>query len=276
VAARSLEEERNDALLGWYREHGRELPWRRDPDPYAVLVSEAMAQQTQLGRVVPRYEAFLRAFPTVEDLAAAPLRDVLAAWSGLGYNRRAERLHRAAKEVAATGWPRDIAGLEDLPGVGPYTARAIAAFAFGAPVAAVDTNLRRVLSRWHGEPLSGAALERAAASDLGADAAAWNQAVMDLGAALCRPRAPRCGDCPVEAWCTGPDVYEPPRAQGRFEGSSRQVRGAVVRALVRRDASLGELAAATGFGAEVLREALDGLVAEGLVSEGPEGYALPD
>ena len=272
----SLEQERNSALLAWYSKHGRTLPWRASSDPYSVLVSEVMTQQTQVGRVVPHYKAFLARFPTVEAVAAAPLRDVIAAWSGLGYNNRAVRLHRAARRIVANGWPDTVSGLEQLPGVGPYTARAVAAIAFGAQVAAVDTNLRRVVSRWHGEPLSGSTLSRIAMGDIAEDAAAWNQAVMDLGAALCRPRLPRCDECPVESWCAGPDVYQPPHTQPRFEGSLRQIRGSIIRALVREPATLNDLATRTGTTHDMVREAIDQLIDEGLVEQSGDQVRLPE
>jgi A/G-specific adenine glycosylase len=232
----SIEQERNAALLAWYGEHRRDLPWRGSTDPYVVLVSEMMLQQTQVSRVVAHFDEFLARFPTIEDLAGAGFPDVLAAWVGLGYNTRAKRLHEAARRIAAEGWPTDPAGLEELPGIGSYTAAAIAAFAFGGQVAAVDVNQRRVLSRWHGEVLTGAALEAMARQHLPADAATWNQAVMDLGALVCRPLRPRCDVCPVSDWCAGPEVATPPRPQGRFEGSVRQARGAVIRALIRQPA----------------------------------------
>jgi A/G-specific adenine glycosylase len=273
---RSLEQERNDALSAWYRSTARTFSWRQTRDPYAVLVSEVMLQQTQADRVVPYYERFMLRWPTPEMLAAAPLNEVLEAWSGLGYNSRAKRLREAAAAVANEGWPRDVAGLMRLPGIGPYTARAIAAFAFGAHVAAVDTNLRRVLSRWHGEELSPSALRIAADRNLGDDAAEWNQAMMDLGARICRPRAPRCSDCPVEQWCSGPGAYTPPRPQGRFEGSARQLRGAIVRHLVAQAASFGELVAVTGFDPGSVEEALDDLNVEGLVMTDGDSWMIAD
>ncbi len=269
--------ERNPKLLDWYLTHGRSLPWRGSRDPYAILVSEVMLQQTQADRVIPHYERFLAAFPTVDDLAAAPFTRVAALWSGLGYNNRAKRLHAAARVVARDGWPADVTGLEALPGIGPYTARAIAAFAFGAQVAAVDTNLKRVLNRWHGEVLTGPPLAAAAADALGdAPAAEWNQAMMDLGATLCRPRTPRCGVCPVTDWCTGPGTYEPPRSQGRFQGSTRHARGAVMRLLIAEPADFASLVAATGFDPGRVAEALDGLHEDGLIERSRSGYRLTD
>ena len=262
----TLESERNAALSGWYRATARPFPWRHTRDPYAILVSEVMLQQTQADRVVPYFERFMAAWPTPAALAAAPLVDVLDAWSGLGYNSRAKRLRDAATVIAEAGWPRDLEGLMELPGVGPYTARAVAAFAFDARVPAVDTNLRRVLSRWYGEELSPAALRLVATQNLGADAAEWNQAMMDLGARICRPRAPRCIECPVEQWCAGPGAYVPPRAQGRFEGSGRQLRGAIIRHLVSQPATFADLVEATGFDPGSVEEALADLSIEGLVA----------
>jgi A/G-specific adenine glycosylase len=277
VTLGSVAEDRNEALLAWYAVQRRPLPWRSTTDPYPILVAEVMSQQTQITRVVAHWELFMAAFPTVGDLAAAPLADVLRAWSGLGYNARAKRLQEAARIVVSEGWPADAEGLARLPGIGEYTGRAVAAFAYGERVAAIDTNLRRVLSRWHGERLDGAALERAAEESMDDDASRWNQAVMDLGAAVCRPRDPACSSCPVDAWCAGPDVYQPPKAQARFEGSKRQVRGAVIRRLAMAESTFDQLAGATGFSPDELGEALDGLIADGLVEESDEGrLRLPD
>lgn len=201
-----------DALLAWYAEHGRDLPWRRTRDPYAVLVSEVMAQQTQVARVVPRWEEWMERWPTVEALAAAPLGDVIRAWQGLGYNRRAVALHRAAGVVARAGWPEDLTA---LPGVGRYTADAVAAFAFGHDVLPVDVNVRRVRER------TGASFSPAA-----------GQALMDLGATVCLARIPRCGACPLAEACPSRGRrYEPERRQGPLEGSFRQRRARVLRAV---------------------------------------------
>jgi len=237
-----------------------------------------MLQQTQADRVVPHYEGFLRRFPTAAALAEAPLAEVLDAWSGLGYNSRAERLRRACRLVSTEGWPWTAEELERLPGVGPYTAAAVASLAFGERVPAVDTNVRRVLSRWAGCPLSGSRLSAAAAAELGPNAAEWNQALMELGAQLCTARGPRCDDCPVARWCPGPDAYEPPKRQPRFEGSRRQARGAVIRALTGvTQADLATLTADTGLEIDRVREALGTLEADGLVGEPDRGrYAVVD
>jgi len=196
------------AILAWYDARGRSLPFRGTSDPYAILVSETMAQQTQISRVGPAWAAFMARFPTIEALATAPPADVLRAWQGLGYNRRALNLQRAARIVVAEHGgrlPREIAALERLPGIGPYTARAVAAIAFGAPVGAVDTNVRRVLGRVvAGDP----ALVRPAELQELADrltpasrAADWTHALMDVGSTFCRSQGPRCPDCPARPWC---------------------------------------------------------------------------
>jgi A/G-specific adenine glycosylase len=199
-----------ESLLAWFEANGRDLPWRRTRDPYAILVSEVMLQQTQVDRVVPRYLAWLERWPTVDALAAAPAADVIREWQGLGYYRRALNLHRAAGEIAAGGWPDD---LTELPGVGRYTADAVARFALGSDVLPIDTNVARVRER------TGEAFD-----------ARCSQALMDLGATVCLARVPRCGVCPLASDCPSRDRrYEPLRRQGRFEGSFRQRRAATLR-----------------------------------------------
>jgi len=201
-----------ELLSQWYRENGRDLPWRKTRDPYAILVSEVMLQQTQVDRVVPRWTAWLARWPTAGALAAAPLGDAILAWQGLGYNRRAVNLHRAAQHVAAHGWPGD---LTELPGVGRYTADALRNFAFGESVLPVDTNVRRVQDRT-GEAFDGAVA----------------QALFDLGATVCLARIPRCGACPLAGSCPSRGRrFEPQRKQSRFEGSFRQRRARALRAV---------------------------------------------
>jgi A/G-specific adenine glycosylase len=260
-----------EALLAWYAAVGRPLPWRATRDPYAVLVSEVMLQQTQAARVAPYYDAFLARFPDVGALAAAPVSDVLAAWSGLGYNRRALALRAAARTVAQVGWPED---LTELPGVGPYTAAAVAAFAWERPVAAVDTNVRRVIERWDGERRGPAALTGRAEEWLVPERAAeFNQAMMELGATVCTPRAPRCGACPLRAGCAaaaaGGPVMAPRRSGGgggaRFHETDRWARGRVVAALVARE-PLPE-----GLDGPRRARVLDGLERDGLVVQGADG-----
>ena len=221
-----------DALLNWYEAVRRPLPWRFTRDPWALLVSEVMLQQTQAARVVPHWERFMQRFPSAGAFAAAPPAEAIAAWSGLGYNRRALALRAAARVVAEEGWPER---LEDLPGVGPYTAAAVGSFAWDRQVAAVDTNVRRVIERRDGVRRGARALARRAAELLPAGrAAAWNQAMMELGATICRPRRPRCDACPLSDGCAGPDAVAPaPRPRGeRFEDTDRWARGRILAALV--------------------------------------------
>jgi A/G-specific adenine glycosylase len=266
---------RNDALLAWYRDNQRDLPWRRTRDPYRILVSEVMLQQTQVTRVVDRYRRFLGRFPDEHALAAASLAEVLGEWAGLGYNRRAVSLRNAAIHVATEGWPITVEGLTTLPGVGPYTAAAIASFAFGVDTAAVDTNLRRVICRWEGEALSGARLrDRARALLAAGHGADWNQAIMDLGSAVCRP-VPECSICPVTEWCADPSVMTTPPRQARFAGSNREARGAIVRSLAAQGGlTLTEISSASGIAVDRLRPAAAELASEGLVAESGDRLLL--
>src|SRR4051794_9448567 len=258
-----------DALLDWYAEVRRPLPWRFTRDPWAILVSEVMLQQTQAARVVPHYERFLALFPTPGALAAAPAAEAIAAWSGLGYNRRVLALREAARVVAERGWPPPQA-LETLPGVGPYTAAALGSFAWDAPMAAVDTNVRRVIERRDGVRRGPKALARRAAELLPeGQAGAWNQAMMELGATVCRPRRPSCGACPLWSGCAGPEALAAParaRREARvpFEATDRWARGRVLAALVDGEA-LPALAP------ERRERALAGLERDGLAVRGPDG-----
>jgi A/G-specific adenine glycosylase len=229
-------------LLGWFAEHCRDLPWRRTRDPYAILVSEVMLQQTQVERVMPRYLAWLERWPTVSALAAASPADVIREWQGLGYNRRGLNLQRAARRIAADGWADD---LTELPGVGPYTAAAVLNFAFGRDVLPVDTNVSRVQERT-GHSFSPAA----------------GQALMDLGATVCLARIPRCGVCPLAAGCPSRGQrFEPLRKQSRFEGSFRQRRAQTLRLVAESERRLSELD----------REAVEALARDGLVEVAPCG-----
>lgn len=259
---------RGEALLAWYHGHRRDLPWRDTADPYRILVSEVMLQQTQAARVVPFYDRFLGRFPVPQALATAPLAAVLDAWQGLGYPSRARRLRAAVQSIVRRGWPRSVEGLLELPGVGPYTAAAVASFSLDVRVAVVDTNVRRVLSRWHGEPLKGEALLLAADEAIHEDAAAWNQAIMELGALVCRPRAPRCDECPVASGCADPGVYEAPPRQAPYRGSDREVRGAVLRALLASGRMpIDDLAASAGHPAERVEEVVHRLSAAALIEQ---------
>jgi A/G-specific adenine glycosylase len=201
------------ALHAWFADNGRDLPWRRTRDPYAILVSEVMLQQTQVDRVAPRYTSWLERWPSVEALARASPAEVIREWQGLGYNRRALNLHRAAIEIAERGWPSD---LTRLPGVGRYTADAIRCFAHGEDVLPVDVNVERVLRRTRHRFTAASA-----------------QALMDLGATLCLARVPRCDACPLASACPSRGTRdEPVRKQGTFEGSFRQCRADTLRLVV--------------------------------------------
>ncbi|HWI71631.1 MAG TPA: A/G-specific adenine glycosylase [Baekduia sp.] len=247
-----------DALLEWYAREARDLPWRRTRDPYAILVSEVMLQQTQVARVVPRYVAWLERWPDAGALAAAPVADVLAEWVGLGYNRRALRLREACTVVARDGWPSD---LTTLPGIGAYTAAAVGAFAFGRDELPVDTNVRRVLER------TGFVPERTP-PELG-------QALMELGAMVCRAREAACDACPVALVCASAGTVViaargvSGRPRERFEDSNRWVRGRIVEALA------AGTALPDGIELERLERAIESLVRDGLVHRNPEGLNLP-
>jgi A/G-specific adenine glycosylase len=233
-------------LLEWFGVHGRDLPWRETRDPYAILVSEVMLQQTQVARVLPRYRSWLERWPTVDALAAASSADVIREWQGLGYNRRALNLQRAARFVARDGWPAE---LTELPGVGPYTAAAIRCFAFEENVLPVDVNVGRVQRRTGGVFSAGSA-----------------HALMDLGATICLARIPRCNECPLASECPSRGMREvPARRQGPFEGSFRQ----------RRASTLRVVAAAPHVLAELDYEAVRSLERDGLVVVEDGLVALP-
>jgi A/G-specific adenine glycosylase len=224
------------ALLHWFAANARDLPWRHTRDPYAILVSELMLQQTQVARVIPRYLAWLERWPTPSDLAQASPADAIRAWQGLGYNRRALNLHRASVRIATEGWPDD---LTELPGVGPYTAAAVRNFAFGEPVLPVDVNVARVIDR------TGHAFGPHCA-----------QALMDLGATTCLARVPRCGACPLAPACPARGTRAAPaRKQGPFEGSFRQRRAATLSLVAEGERPLSDL-----DGAAVAALERDGLV----------------
>jgi len=231
-------------LLAWYATTARDLPWRKTRDPYAILVSEVMLQQTQVERVVPHWRAWLERWPTPAALAAAPVAEAIVAWQGLGYNRRAVSLHRAARIVAEQGWPAD---LTELPGVGPYTAAAVGNFAFGRDVLPLDTNVLRVQER------TGESFDARCA-----------QALFDLGATICLARVPRCGQCPLASDCPSRGTrYEPLRKQSRFEGSFRERRAIALRAVAAGEQPTD-------------REALASLSRDGLVELRDGVAALPE
>jgi A/G-specific adenine glycosylase len=250
-------------LIEWFAVDGADFPWRRTRDRYAVLVAEVQLQSTQAARVVPYFEAWMTRWPTACDLAAASLGDVLGAWQGLGYPRRARNLHLAARQICASGWPGDDR-LTELPGVGPYTAAAIRCFADGVPVLPEDTNVARVLARrfpggWPGTPTG----------------AGWavGQAFMDLGREWCTARAPRCeSGCPLRDGCAAADaglvleVTPQRRRQSRFTGSLRQRRGIL----------LGELTARGTVPIARDQDAAASLVADGLARAVGDELLLPE
>lgn len=227
-----------DKLLGWFQERGRELPWRLTRDPYAILVSEIMLQQTQVERVIPYYLAFLKQFPTISDLAQASLSDVLRGWVGLGYNRRAMNLLEIAKTVVrmyAGIIPDDPSVLREFKGIGPYTSRAIPCFAYGRQYSLLDTNNKRVIGRIYfgvnypnDQRLIGAADELVPKDK----AWEWNQALMDLGAGVCKARKPQCSKCPVKSYCkaaesflsTDENLYSQNHLNRTHEESSRKTK----------------------------------------------------
>ena len=219
------------ALLAWYDVHRRDLPWRRTKDPYAIWASEIMAQQTQVGTVIPYWERWLARFPTVEDLAKAEDADVLAQWQGLGYYRRARLFLAGARWVAANGMPRTAAGWKEVPGVGAYTAGAIASIAFGDPAPLVDGNVERVYARLADDAGEGAALHRAAwrwaEANLQRERPGdWNQALMELGATVCAPKNPACERCPLResclAYARGTQALRPAHAKRKATVALRQ------------------------------------------------------
>jgi A/G-specific adenine glycosylase len=292
----------NRALLAWFGPRRREFPWREwPPDAYRVLVSEIMLQQTQAARVAPAYVAFLARYPTAEALAAAPRADVVRAWAGLGYNRRAVALSAAARRISSVHRgrvPDSVHELRQLPGVGPYTAAAVASIAFGVAIPAIDTNVARVVARARlgADPadVDSQSIERSARGWLDPRRAGeWNQAVMDLGREACTPR-PRCGGCPLASGCAYPRParlpvaglpvprrpvtgapLRRPVAREPFAGSDRQIRGAIVDVLrgSRGAMSLATLAATTGKPFDRVAACIPRLRADGLVAAGPAALA---
>jgi A/G-specific adenine glycosylase len=267
------------ALLRWYRSRQEAYPWRVQPEPYRVLVSEFMLQQTQVSRVISAYRRFLSRFPTVASLARASRAEVIRAWRGLGYNRRAVALLEAARAIVEdhTGRvPSDPGELLRLRGVGPYTAAAVASIAYGKPIAAVDANVRRIVARAYlglepHEAAPGRIHEVATEWLHRADPASWNQALMDLGREVCRP-VPRCAVCPLARGCrfraAERTPVASPRRQKPFAGSFRQLRGRVVDLLREGPATLLSLSRGTGEPPTRLARAVQSLSADGLVRAG--------
>ena len=260
----------------------RDLPWRRTRDPWAVLVAEVMLQQTQVARAEQRWVAFLKRFPTTAACAEAPLSDLLEEWTGLGYPRRARNLHLTAIAVEQSGGtiPDQLEDLLAFPGVGPYTARAVLAFAFEEDAAIVDTNLGRILARRAGRPLGRAEAQAQADAWLPSGQSwAWNQALLDIGALRCRPQAPVCTGCPVRRTCAwaraswpAPDPAAGSAAvstrQAKFEGSARQARGRLLRAAQQGTVAPEGLSAAAGLEGQADAQARARAVADSLVNDG--------
>ncbi|MEK7569912.1 MAG: A/G-specific adenine glycosylase [Patescibacteria group bacterium] len=271
-------------LLSWYGKHQRDLPWRRTKNPYHILVSEMMLQQTQVDRVIPKYQVFLQKFPTLRHLARARQGSVITAWSGLGYNRRARNLHQLAKQVVKKydgTLPRTPQELQQLPGIGPYTSAAVACFAFGAPVALVDVNVRRVLGRvYHGvtgpQRITEPVMWQLASEHVPSNSVAWNSALMDFGATMCTARTPKCAVCPLQKNCAAyPAILTAPapvRAkQQSFTDSDRYWRGKIIAMLQTvpkkssRTQALQQALLQQGLGLKRFRLLLTRLTAEQLV-----------
>lgn len=280
-------------VLHWYAANARPLPWRRsDATPWGVLLSEVMSQQTPVARVEPIWHEWLRRWPTPADLAAAPAGEAVRAWGRLGYPRRALRLHEAARAIVdrhAGVVPRTVDELLTLPGIGAYTAAAVACFAYAVPSVVVDTNVRRVLvrtleGRAHAAPAMTRAevdLAEAALPPDPSDAVVWNVAAMELGALVCTARTPRCPECPVADLCAwnraGRPAYDgPPRRGQAWHGTDRQARGALLAVLRAVSDPVSEAALAQAWPAQSQRmRCLDSLVADGLVEPLDGHYRLP-
>ena len=259
-------------LLTWYKRHGRhDLPWRQTREPYRILVSELMLQQTQVSRVIPKYRTFLAAFPTIKRLAAASRREVLLHWQGLGYNTRAVRLHTLAKLIVEEyngRIPDTREGLLSLPGIGPYTAGAIMIFAHEVPAESVDTNVRRIIRRlfWDRTETPAGVVEREQQL-LGRNPHDVQSALMDLGSVHCTS-TPVCHSCPLRKFCKsqGRRPDETKKSQGPFKGSNRWLRGRILQAVLERKTAVRELRQRFEASDEEFRRALEELAAEGLLT----------
>lgn len=276
-----------DAVLAWVGPRLRDLPWRATRDPWAVLVSEVMLQQTQVDRVIDRWTSFIERYPTPGACAAAPLADVLRDWQGLGFPRRARNLHATASRVAELGrFPDQLDELLDLPGVGPYTARAVLAFAFEIDAAVVDTNIARTLARLVGRSLTAREVQ-ALADQLAPPGQSWlwNQALMDVGALHCRP-VPLCDGCPLEPHCAWHGSVERPdpapttakvsQPQPRFDGSDRQARGRLLKALGAGPVAIDAVSTVMGRSADVAARLVTDLVDDGLCTLSGDTVVLGD
>ena len=276
----------HEALFAWIAPRLRQLPWRETRDPWAVLVSEVMLQQTGVDRVLPKWKLFIETFPSATVCADASLGEILTLWQGLGYPRRARNLHASARRIVEEHGGRVPANLDELlalPGVGPYTARAVLAFAHEVDVAVVDTNIARVLARVNDRRLTASEAQRIADMMVPeGEAWLWNQALMDLGATLCRPR-PLCDACPLAAMCDWAGEGDDPSigsagvstGQPRFEGSDRQARGRLMKELVSRAVSIDDVAEVMERDEQVAARLLGALIDEGLVTRDGSRVRLP-
>lgn len=276
-----------ERVLAWASTTIRELPWRTTRDPWGVLVSEVMSQQTQVGRVAEKWPIFMERFPTPAACAESSLGDVLQLWQGMGYPRRARNLHQCAAVIVELGeFPDDLESLLALPGIGPYTARAVLAFAFEHDVGVLDTNVGRVLARVEGRSLSVSEAQTLADELVPAgESWLWNQAMMDLGGTVCTSRVANCDDCPLVdicVWGGNVEVPDPARAsagvsrpQAKFEGSDRQARGLLLKRLGQEAVAMGDVPELVNRDAVTARKVLDGLVKDGLCVIDGEVIHLP-
>ncbi len=274
------------SIFSWITPRLRQLPWRDTRDPWHVLVSEVMLQQTGVSRAMPKWQIFVDAFATPADCAGAPLGDVLRLWQGLGYPRRARNLQAAARVIVEQHGgltPSTLDELLALPGVGPYTARAVLAFAFEEDAAVVDTNIARVLARFHGRTLKARDAQKLADDWVPqGEAWLWNQALMDLGATICRPQ-PTCDECPLSEKCSWRGTGTDPSvgsagvsvAQARFEGSDRQARGRLIKQLGECAVPIHAVAEIMDRSAEIAMRLVDDLISDGLIIRQNDELSLP-
>ena len=274
------------SIFSWITPRLRQLPWRDTRDPWHVLVSEVMLQQTGVSRAMPKWQMFIDAFATPADCAGAPLGDVLRLWQGLGYPRRARNLQAAARVIVEQHdglTPSTLDELLALPGVGPYTARAVLAFAFEEDAAVVDTNIARVLARFHGRTLKARDAQKLADDWVPqGEAWLWNQALMDLGATICRPQ-PTCDECPLSEKCSWRGTGTDPSvgsagvsvAQARFEGSDRQARGRLIKQLGECAVPIHAVAEIMDRSAEIAMRLVDDLISDGLIIRQNDELSLP-
>lgn len=283
-----ISDNREEALTRWSSRERRLLPWRATRDPWKILLSEVMLQQTQVERVVPKYDYFVASWPDINDFAETPLDVILKAWSGLGFPRRAVNLHRTARIVVTeygSVIPRDLKTLLTLPGVGPYTARAVLCFAYEIDIGVVDTNVGRILARWSGSRLTNKTAQSTADSLIPSGRTwEWNQGLFDLGALICKRHEPKCSQCPVLEWCSWQGLGPDPSigsagvssSQKPFSGSDRQARGKLLKALSDGPVSYANAECVMGIAKETIRadKLVAALIADGLIYVALNGQEL--